>query len=150
MICFAGYFYAVKLIEKNENASETYARIAISDVLKELNIDTFFKYYHPSLREKIDKAILSQLFHEITTLGNIIEIKEADGDVIYLVNYKKATLNISAKYSFNVIFAQGPAKVSVNLIREDERWYIKGMNVDSQAFSFQEKNNKAEEIEEKL
>lgn len=126
-------FLAIKDGKTLDRESQEYVNKVLPDIFDDWDHKLLYNNADSEFRNVLSSYELKEFMDSISSkLGKMKVYEGAQGESkTMIMNFKK---NISANYSANFKFENGPASVTVNLIKINDKWYIHGINFDSPAF----------------
>ena len=128
---FAGYMAYVG--PKLDASSKAYVDGQIPAIVSTWSEDELLKRAAPELRRVItSKTQLDRVFESLSRLGKLEHYDGAKGEASILFNMKQGKV-VTASYVASAKFENGPARISVRLIRHGDQWELLYFNVNSPA-----------------
>lgn len=129
---FAGYMAYVG--PKLDASSKAYVDGQIPVIVSSWSEDEVFKRAAPELQRVMttSKTQIDRVFERFSHLGKLEHYDGAKGEANILVNLKQGEV-ITASYVASARFENGPARITVRLIRHGDQWQLLNFKVNSPA-----------------
>ena len=113
--------------------SHAYAERVLSEVVTTWDQEALEGELSPEFREVTSDAELTKLFALFRRLGDLESLGEPEGDLNVSKSVGQETL-IRAVWVFEAEFENGPAEITLFLIKHGSTWQVAGFYVDSELF----------------
>lgn len=116
-----------------DKESREYLDEAIPAIVGKWDIKEIQKRASPEFNEAVKPEDLEKLMRVFRRLGSLKSYNGAKGDSTISITSQHGKV-ISATYIARADFSNGPAEITMSLIKHGDQWQLLGIHVDSEVF----------------
>ena len=135
-------YFSSRSDEQLNRESKQYIDSVLPDILEHFDPDVFINYAAPELLANVSKKRLTEIFKIYKKLGDFKKYLGSKGKAKKSIPLFKGKKWIYAKYNAKAEFTNGMAIIKITIVKENGKWYVYHLKIDSKAFNDVKKKTK--------